>query len=237
MAADDHPAQPQSVILMAGPVDARVNPGRVNEFASRWPLGVLERSVITTVPRPHKGAGRRVYPGFLQVAGFMGMAPRRHLSAFGSLFRDLAVGHEERAHKTRVFYQEYFAVLDVTAEFYLDTARAIFRDHDLARNRMLWRGRKVDPAAIQSALLTIEAENDELCQCGQTEAAHRLCTGIPPERKRHHLQPGVGHYGVFSGTRFEQEIYPEVKAVRGRGAKRRHRSGELRCHGRGPGQQ
>jgi polyhydroxyalkanoate depolymerase len=211
MAADNHPAQPQSVIMMAGPVDSRINPGPVNEFATRWPLDVLERSVITTVPRPHKGAGRRVYPGFLQVIGFMSMSPGRHLSAFGSLFRDLAVGHEERATKTRTFYEEYFSVLDVTAEFYLDTASAIFRDHDLACNRMFWRGRKVEPESIRTALLTIEAENDEICPPGQTQAAHALCVGIPTDRKRHHLQPGVGHYGVFSGSRFEQEIYPEIK--------------------------
>jgi len=164
-----------------------------------------------TVPPPYRGAGRRVYPGFLQVGGFMSMNPRRHVSAFVGLFRDTLRGNEPAAQRTKDFYEEYFAVLDLTAEFYLETSRAVFMDHDLARGRLRWRGRLVDPAAITSALLTVEAENDELCPPGQTLAAHDLCTGIPPSRKRHHLQPGVGHYGVFSGTRFEQEIYPEIR--------------------------
>jgi polyhydroxyalkanoate depolymerase len=212
MAEDGHEAQPRSLVLMAGPVDARVNPGPVNRFAAGRSLGLLQRTVITTVPWPYKGAGRRVYPGFLQAAGFMGMAPRRHISAFLGLMRDTAAGAEDAAARTREFYEEYFAVLDVAAEFYLDTARAIFRDHDLARGRMRWRGRLVDPAAITSALLTIEAENDAMCPPGQTRAAHDLCTGVPAARRRHRLQPGVGHYGVFSGGRFEQEIYPEIRA-------------------------
>lgn len=212
MAQDDHPAQPESIILMAGPVDARRNPGPVNRFASKQSLDSLERRVITTVPWPHRGAGRRVYPGFLQVIGFMGMDPGRHVSAIAGLVRDFASGNDEDAERTRAFYNEYFAVLDITAEFYLETARAVFIEHDLARGRMQWRGRRVDPSAIRSALLTIEAENDEMCPPGQTHAAHDLCTGIPPSRKRHHLQPGVGHYGVFSGTRFDREIYPQIRS-------------------------
>jgi len=212
MAEDDHPAQPRSVILLAGPVDARANPGRVNAFAEKHSLESLERRAIVTVPRPLKGAGRRVYPGFLQVAGFMGLDPRRHLSAFAGLARDVGLGNHAEAERTRAFYEEYFAVLDVTAEFYLDTARAIFIEHDLPRGRLEWRGRRVDPAAIETALMTIEAENDEMCCPGQTRAAHDLCTGIPAARKRHHLQPGVGHYGVFSGRRFESEIYPEIRS-------------------------
>jgi len=211
MAQDDHPAQPQSLILLAGPVDARVNPGRVNEFAGSRSLAELERAVIATVPRRYAGAGRRVYPGFLQAMGFLGLAPRRHLAAFTGLFRDIASGDDTAAARTVAFYDEYFAVLDVAAEFYLETVQTIFMDHDLALGQMEWEGRRVDPAAIETALLTIEAENDELCPPGQTQAAHDLCVGIPDERKRHHLQAGVGHYGVFSGTRFEQEIYPEIR--------------------------
>jgi poly(3-hydroxybutyrate) depolymerase len=210
MAEDDNPAQPQSVILLAGPVDARINPGPVNRAANRGSLKSLARTVITTVPRPHAGAGRRVYPGFMQAAGFLGMAPRRHLSAFTGLFRDLAGGNEAAAKRTTAFYDEYFSVLDVTEEFYLETARVIFREHDLARGCMRWRGRPVDPGAIRTALMTIEAENDEMCPPGQTHAAHDLCGGIPATRKKHHLQAGVGHYGVFSGTRFQTEIYPEI---------------------------
>jgi poly(3-hydroxybutyrate) depolymerase len=211
MAEDEHDAQPRSIILMAGPVDARVNPSRVNAFAEKHSLASLERAIVT-VPWPHKGAGRRVYPGFLQVAGFMGMDPRRHLSAFVGLARDIGRGSETDAERTKAFYEEYFAVIDVTAEFYLDTARAVFKDHDLACGRLEWHGRTVDPAAIESALMTIEAENDDLCCPGQTRAAHDLCTAIPDARTRHHLQPGVGHYGVFTGSRFDAEIYPEIRA-------------------------
>ncbi len=212
MAQDDHPAQPESIILMAGPVDARRNPGPVNRFASKQSLKSLERRAITTVPRPHRGAGRRVYPGFLQVLGFMGMDPRRHFSSLGGMMRDFARGDNEQGERTRAFYEEYFAVLDITAEFYLETARAVFIDYDLPRGRMRWRDRPVDPATIRSALLTIEAERDDICPPGQTEAAHDLCTGIPAARKHHHLQPGVGHYGVFSGSRFDREIYPRIKS-------------------------
>ena len=212
MAEDEHPARPESLILMAGPVDARVNPGRLNGFAARNSLARLERSVITTVPRPYAGAGRRVYPGFLQVAGFMGLGPRRHVDAFRGLFGDIAGGRDTEALRTQEFYEEYFAVLDVTAEYYLDTVRAVFQDHDMANGRFEWRGRLVDLDRIDTALLTIEAENDELCRPGQTEAAHQLCAHVPDERRRHHLQPGVGHYGVFSGSRFEAEIYPEIRS-------------------------
>jgi poly(3-hydroxybutyrate) depolymerase len=211
MAEESHEAQPRSLVLMAGPVDARINPGPVSKFAAGRSLSLLERTVITTVPWPHKGAGRRVYPGFLQAAGFMAMAPRRHLSAFLGLMRDIAAGADGSAARTVDFYEEYFAVLDVTAEFYLDTARAIFQDHDLPRGQMRWRGRPVDPAAITSSLFTIEAQNDAMCPPGQTRAAHELCTGIPASRRRHLLQPGVGHYGVFSGSRFDREIYPALR--------------------------
>jgi poly(3-hydroxybutyrate) depolymerase len=212
MGEDDHPCQPSSLVLMAGPVDARVNPGRVNQFAARQSLALLERTVIMTVPRPYEGAGRRVYPGFLQVMGFMGMGPRRHVDAISGLFNDVAQRAYEDARRTQDFYREFFAVLDVAAEFYLDTARVVFKDHDLALGRMKWRGRRVDPAAITGALLTIEGANDELCPPGQTAAAHDLCVGLPPERKVHHVAPGVGHYGVFSGSRFEREIYPKMRA-------------------------
>jgi polyhydroxyalkanoate depolymerase len=212
MAEDDDPARPQSLILMAGPVDARVNPGRLNDFAARHTVARLERRVITTVPRPYAGAGRRVYPGFVQVAGFMGLDPRRHADAFRGLFADVSAERVPESARTREFYAEYFAVLDVTAEYYLDTVRAVFQDHDLANGRLRWRGRFVDVGRIDTALLTIEAENDELCRPGQTRAAQYLCTGIPEGRRRHHLQPGVGHYGVFSGSRFEAEIYPQIRS-------------------------
>jgi poly(3-hydroxybutyrate) depolymerase len=210
MTEDEHSAVPRSLVLMSGPVDARVNPGPINRYANLYLAGLLERSVIATVPKPYAGHGRRVYPGFLQLSGFLGLAPARHASAFATFFLDIAAG-KEPSERTRPFYEEFFAVLDIAAEFYLDTARAIFRDHDLARGELRWRGRRVDPSVIRSALLTVEAENDELCPPGQTRAAHALCSGIPGSRKRHLLQESVGHYGVFNGTRFRREIYPQIR--------------------------
>ncbi len=210
MAEDDNPAQPQSLTLMAGPVDVRVNPGPVNEFAQHRTLASLER-LVSRVPWPHAGQGRRVYPGFLQVLGFMSLDPKRHISAFAGLFADVIKG-DHGAERTKRFYAEYFAVLDVAAEFYLDTARTVFIEQHLADGRMQWRGRRIDPSAITTALLTIEGEKDEICPPGQTQAAHELCTGIPEERKHEHVQKGVGHYGVFSGSRFDQEIYPRIRS-------------------------
>jgi poly(3-hydroxybutyrate) depolymerase len=211
MAEDEHRARPASLILLAGPIDARVNPGPVNAFATKRSLKSLERSVITRVPRPYKGAGRKVYPGFLQAIGFISLAPERHLRAFAGLAIDIVRGSDSEAARTMEFYEEYLSVLDVTAEFYLETAAAIFKNHNLARGEMSSRGRRVNPGAIETALLTIEGENDELCPPGQTRAAHDLCTGIPADRKRHLVQAGVGHYGVFSGTRFDREIYPVIR--------------------------
>jgi polyhydroxyalkanoate depolymerase len=212
MAEDDNPAQPDTITLMAGPVDARVNPGRVNKFAARQSLETLERRLISIVSRRYRGAGRRVYPGFLQAMGFLGVDPRRHVSVLAAMTRDIARGDDAAAAKTKAFYDEYFAVLDVTAEFYLETARAVFMDHDLAQGKLEWRGRRVDPSKIRTALLTIEGAKDEMCPPGQTKAAHGLCSGIPAKRKHHHVQAGVGHYGVFSGSRFEREIYPRVRS-------------------------
>jgi poly(3-hydroxybutyrate) depolymerase len=211
MAAEGHEAEPRSLVLMAGPVDARINPGPVNEFASRTSLERLKRMVITQVPWPFPGHGRRVYPGFLQAAAFIGLDPKRHVRAFAGLFADLA-NDAESARRTQEFYAEYFAVLDIAEEFYLDTTRVVFKDHDMALERMQWRGRPVEPAAINTALMTVEAERDEICPPGQTEAAHKLCPGIPARRRRHHLQSGVGHYGVFSGSRFHHEIYPQIRS-------------------------
>ena len=211
MAEDEHQAQPASLILLAGPIDTRINPGPVNAFATKRSVKSLERTAVTRVPRPYKGAGRKVYPGFLQAIGFISLDPQRHLRAFGGLATNIVRGSDSAAARTKEFYEEYLSVLDVTAEFYLETARVIFKNHDLARGEMSSRGRAINPAAIATALLTIEGENDELCPPGQTRAAHDLCTGIPADRKRHLLQTGVGHYGVFSGTRFEREIYPVIR--------------------------
>jgi poly(3-hydroxybutyrate) depolymerase len=212
LAAAGDVAQPSTVTLMAGPVDTRVNPNRVNEMAAKKPLSSFERRLIDTVPARYPGAGRRVYPGVVQLTAFMSMNPRRHVGAHLQLYRDLVEGNTERAAATRAFYDEYGAVMDVPAEFYLETVGRIFQEHHLPTGRLTWRGERVDPSAItRTALLTIEGARDDICSPGQTQAAHDLCTGIPPERKRHHLQPGVGHYGVFSGSRWDTEVYPVLR--------------------------
>ena len=212
LAADGDAAQPGSVTLMAGPVDTRVNPNRINEMAATKPLESFERRLIDTVPARYPGAGRRVYPGVVQLTAFMSMNPKRHLSAHARLYRDLVAGKTEKAATTQAFYDEYGAVMDVPAEFYLETVQRIFQENHLATGRFTWRGTPVDPGAItDTALLTVEGARDDICSPGQTRAAHDLCTGIPADRKHHHLQPGVGHYGVFSGSRWEAEVYPVLR--------------------------
>jgi polyhydroxyalkanoate depolymerase len=211
MSEDGDPAAPSSLLLLAGPVDTRVNPSRVGRYAARQSMRTLERNVIDRVPRRYAGAGRRVYPGFLQISAFMSMDPRRHMKAFRGQFRDLRRGEVEAAERTLTFYQEYFAVLDIAADFYLETVERVFKENHLPQGRLSWKGRRVDPARITSALFTIEGEHDEICTPGQTEAAHALCTGIPVERQRHLLQAGVGHYGVFSGSTFAREVYPQIR--------------------------
>ena len=213
LAAAGDPAQPRSVTLMAGPVDTRVNPNRVNENAGRHPLALYERLLTTPVPARYAGAGRRVYPGVAQLTAFMSMNPRRHLDAHRAMYRAMVAGDETTATDKRAFYDEYGAVMDVPAEFYLETLQHVFMEHALPRGTFTWRGQRIDPSAIErTALLTVEGAQDDMCSPGQTEAAHALCTGLPEERKRHHLQQGVGHYGVFAGSRWETEIYPVVRS-------------------------
>jgi polyhydroxyalkanoate depolymerase len=184
----------------------------VNELSTSHPIEWFERNLITTVPPRFRGAGRKVYPGFVQLLAFVSMNLDRHVEAHWELYNDLAVGKDERAKTIASFYDEYFAVADLAGEFYLETIKSIFQDYDLARGVAEYHGRRVNPAAIErTALLTVEGERDDVCGIGQTMAAHDLCTGIRPYRKRHHLQPGVGHYGVFSGRRWAQHIYPMVR--------------------------
>lgn len=212
LAAEDDPAQPRSLTLVAGPIDTRINPNRVNATAGRVPLSRYERLLTTAVPARYRGAGRRVYPGVAQLTAFMSMNPRRHVGAHLEMYRAMVAGDETTAASTRAFYEEYGAVMDVPAEFYLETLQRIFMEHDLPRGMLTWRGQKIDPGLIRhTALLTVEGAQDDMCSPGQTEAAHALCTGIPAERRRHHLQERVGHYGVFAGSRWEQEIYPVVR--------------------------
>lgn len=216
MAEDDNPATPLSMTLMAGPVDTRINPTRVNVLAGTKPIEWFEKSVIDTVPARYAGAGRRVYPGFVQLTAFMLMNLNRHVDAHVDMFTHLATGRAAEADRLKTFYDEYFAVLDLTAEFYLETVSRVFQEHLLPKGELVWRNRRVDPAAIRrTALLTVEGERDDICSVGQTMAAHGLCSSIYANRKRHHLQPGVGHYGVFSGGKWTNQIYPVVRNVIG----------------------
>ncbi len=212
MAQTGNPAQPRSMTLMAGPIDTRVNPTKVNELATTHSIDWFEKNLISRVPPGFAGAGRRVYPGFVQLTAFMSMNLDRHVRAHADLFGHLLRGETDKAASTKAFYDEYFAVLDLPAAFYLETVQRVFQDALLARGMLEWRGLKVDPSAIRrTSLLTVEGERDDICAVGQTLAAQDLCSGLRPYRKRHHMQAGVGHYGVFSGRRWQQQIYPLVR--------------------------
>ena len=214
MAQSDNPAQPRSMTLMAGPIDTRVNPTKVNGLAKSKPIDWFERHLIARVPGRYGGGGRRVYPGFVQLAAFMSMNIDRHIKAHQELYENLANGEVAKAAQTQAFYDEYFAVLDLTAEFYLETVRLVFQEHSLPLGALTYQNRRVEPHAIKrTALFTVEGEKDDICAIGQTLAAHDLCSSLRPYRKRHHMQAGVGHYGVFSGRTWQQQIYPMVKNV------------------------
>jgi polyhydroxyalkanoate depolymerase len=214
MAQSQNPAQPRSMTLMAGPIDTRVNPTKVNELANSKPIEWFEKNLIARVPFRHGGAFRKVYPGFVQLAAFLSMNVDRHIKAHRELYENLRLGELDKAKITKDFYDEYFAVLDLSAEFYLETVQWVFQEHRLPQGTLTWNGEKVEPRAIKrTALLTVEGERDDICAVGQTLAAHDLCSSLRPYRKRHHMQAGVGHYGVFSGKRWEQQIYPLVKNV------------------------
>lgn len=216
MAQTGNPCQPASMTLMAGPIDTRINPTSVNELATTHSIQWFEKNLISCVPSGFPGAGRKVYPGFVQLNAFMAMNPKRHIDTHIDLFGALARGDNDKAEFTKNFYDEYFAVLDLTAEFYLETVSMVFQEHLLPKGELKWHGELVEPAAIRkTALLTVEGERDDICSVGQTMAAHDLCTGIRPYKKRHHLQPGVGHYGVFSGSKWAGQIYPLLRNVIG----------------------
>jgi poly(3-hydroxybutyrate) depolymerase len=203
---------PRSLTLMAGPVDTRNNPTAVNDLATSTPLRWFEDNVVFTVPLGHKGAGRRVYPGFVQLSAFASMNIKRHIQQHIALFRSRSAGEDEVAAVITDFYDEYFAVLDLHADYYLETVDKVFMQHLLPKGELTWRGETVDPSLItRTGLLTVEGERDDICGLGQTMAAHELCSNIPPRRHEHHLQLGVGHYGVFSGRRWRQETYPMVR--------------------------
>lgn len=212
MAEDKNAATPRSMTLMAGPVDTRINPTKVDLLATEHSIAWFRRMLITTVPPRFAGAGREVYPGFMQLAAFMQMNLERHVGAHIRMGEHLARGEREEAKAIADFYDEYFAVLDLPAEFYLETVERVFQGHELPRGVMTYRGRKIEPKAIRrTALLTVEGERDDICGVGQTLAAQDLCSSLRPALRRHHLQPGAGHYGVFSGRKWTGQIYPLVR--------------------------
>jgi poly(3-hydroxybutyrate) depolymerase len=211
MEAADDPCVPRSMVLMGGPIDTRINPTGVNSLAETRGVDWFRRNVITKVPFPHPGMMRDVYPGFLQLHGFVSMNLDRHIEAHRNLFHHLVQGDGDSAQKHREFYDEYLAVMDLAAEYYLQTVDAVFVRHALPKGGMSHRGLAIDPAKIRRvALMTVEGEHDDISGVGQTEAAHRLCVNIPDDCKTHWLQPGVGHYGVFNGSRFRAEIAPRI---------------------------
>ncbi|MBB93452.1 MAG: poly(3-hydroxybutyrate) depolymerase [Rhodobacteraceae bacterium] len=212
MSQQKNPATPRTMTLMAGPIDVRESPTMVNELAFDKPYDWFEKNVIAEVPNRYAGAGRKVYPGFVQLTAFMAMNMDRHRDQHKKLYKHLARGEIAEATRIKDFYDEYFAVLDLTAEFYLETIDRIFQRAELAKGEFRYRGELVDPGAIrQTALLTVEGGRDDICSLGQTAAAHDLCRSLRPHLKRHHLQANVGHYGVFNGRRWEREIYPVVR--------------------------
>jgi poly(3-hydroxybutyrate) depolymerase len=211
MEARHDPYVPLSMVLMGGPIDTRTNPTAVNKLAEQRGVEWFRRNVITKVPFPNPGMMRDVYPGFLQIGGFMTMNLDRHIGAHHEMFMHLVRGDGDSAQKHREFYDEYLAIMDLAAEFYLQTVETVFVKHALPKGEMTHRGVAVDPGKIRNvALLTVEGEKDDISGVGQTEAAQRLCTGIPAEKKAHYLQHGVGHYGVFNGSRFRAEIAPRI---------------------------
>jgi poly(3-hydroxybutyrate) depolymerase len=211
MEADKDPYVPHSMTLMGGPIDTRINANEVNKLAVNRGIDWFRSHVISKVPFPHPGFMRDVYPGFLQLQGFMTMNLDRHIEAHRNLFTHLVKGDGDSANKHREFYDEYLAVMDLTAEFYLQTVDTVFIRHALPKGQMTHRNRMIDPSLIKRvALLTVEGEHDDISSVGQTEAAQALCVNIPAERRAHYLQPGVGHYGVFNGSRFRSEIAPRI---------------------------
>ncbi len=212
MSEDNHPARPATLTLMAGPIDTRIAPTKVNEFAKSKPIKWFEDNLINFVPFQCKGAFRKVYPGFVQLTAFVSMNLERHIKQHLDLHNHLVKGETEKAGLIKTFYDEYFAVMDLPADFYIETVRDVFQEHLLPQGKMTFRGRPVNPAAIKRmGLMTVEGEKDDICSIGQTLAAQELCTGVRAYRRVHHMQAGVGHYGVFSGKKWNNEIYPLLR--------------------------
>ena len=212
MASRGEDCQPASLVLMGGPIDTRRNPTKVNELAGARSINWFEQNAVSVVPFPHAGVMRPVYPGFMQLTGFMTMNLEKHMNAHVDLFNDLVKGDCDSVKQHQEFYEEYMSVMDLTSEFYLQTVKTVFQEHLLPDRKLYHRNEFVDCSAIKkTALMTVEGERDDICGLGQTEAAHDLCTGIPADEKVHYVQPGVGHYGVFNGTRWRTEIQPRIR--------------------------
>src|SRR5882672_5825964 len=212
MSEDNHPSRPATLTLMAGPIDTRIQPTKVNEFAKSKPIKWFEDNLINYVPFQCKGAFRKVYPGFVQLTAFMSMNLERHIKQHMDLHNHLVKGETDKAATIKTFYDEYFAVMDLPAEFYIETVRDVFQNHLLPQGKLTFRGRPVNPAAVRRmGLMTVEGERDDICSIGQTLAAQELCTGVRAYRRVHHMQAGVGHYGVFSGKKWNNEIYPLLR--------------------------
>ena len=211
MEADGDTCAPASMTLMGGPIDTRINPTAVNEMAKGKLIEWFRDNVVMQVPWPQPGFGRSVYPGFLQLSGFMSMNLDRHMTAHKDFYLNLVKNDGDSAEKHREFYDEYLAVMDLTAEFYLQTVETVFIEHALPKGTMLHKGRAVDPSAIRhTALFTVEGENDDISGVGQTRAAHDICLNLPDSKREHYMQPDVGHYGVFNGSRFRSDIVPRI---------------------------
>jgi poly(3-hydroxybutyrate) depolymerase len=212
MSASEDPCAPLSMTLMGGPIDTRVNPTKVNELARTKPLDWFHKSVIARVPHYYLGAMRRVCPGFLMLSGFMSLNIERHIESNKLLFRHLVQGDEDGAESHRQFYDEYRSVLDLPADYFLDSVYHAFQNHSIPKGSFLWKAEKVDPKTIRkTALLTVEGEKDDISGVGQTYATHDLCSNIPQHLKKAHVEPGVGHYGVFNGRRWRENIAPLIR--------------------------
>lgn len=212
MSADKNPCRPKTLTMMGGPIDTREAPTAVNTLATERPFAWFEQNVITTVPLNYPGAGRRVYPGFLQLAGFMTMNLGNHMISHWEMFKHLVQGDDEGADATKDFYEEYRSVCDMTAEFYLQTIEVVFQQHALPKGEMMHRGRKVDPSAITDiALLAIEGKRDDISGLGQTKAALTIATNLPASEKKH-LVADAGHYGIFNGSKWRNQIAPVLEA-------------------------
>ncbi len=212
MNADKHPNRPRTLTMMGGPIDTREAPTAVNTLATERPHSWFEQNVIATIPGTYAGAGRRVYPGFLQLAGFMTMNLGSHMNSHWEMFKHLVKGDDESADSTMKFYEEYRSVCDMTSEFYLQTIHVVFQDHSLPKGTMKHRGKPVDPGAItDTAILAIEGEKDDISGLGQTKAALTIATKLSPEMKKYHMAPDVGHYGIFNGSKWRTKIAPVLE--------------------------